>query len=360
MIKAIDPRRSSSGPRSGAGRLLLQRLRPAVRQRARLEHPARPQQPRRHGLPALAARPAAPAQHGHRPAAARHLHRPLLPAGRRVQRRRLERDAAAAQPLDALAVGSELRRRDLDQRPRAARSRGSGAGSTPTIRARRSASPSTTGAPRTTSTAPRPRPTSSASSAARGSTWRRAGRRRPPARRPTRRSRCTATTTATSRRSARRACAAAAPNPDAVSAFAAQRAADGALTVMVINKVAVGQRRRRRSTSPTSLTAGPPQVWQLTSANAITRLADVALAGNALSTTLPPQSITLFVIAKASGTQVTERADQLQDSAAKAEETERTVTTTEKREAVLGVFSVLFRCFVAPLLIRFLQLPLAA
>ena len=45
----------------------------------------------------------------------------------------------------------------------------------------------TTGARRTTSTAPRPRPTSSASSAARGSTWRRAGRRPPPAHRPTRR-----------------------------------------------------------------------------------------------------------------------------------------------------------------------------
>ena len=53
-----------------------------------------------------------------RPAPARCLHRSLLSAGRRVQRRRVDRDAAAAQPLDALAVGSGLRRRDLDQRPR--------------------------------------------------------------------------------------------------------------------------------------------------------------------------------------------------------------------------------------------------
>ena len=41
-----------------------------------------------------------------RAAPARRLHGALLPAGRRVQRRRVERDAAAAQPLDPLAVGS--------------------------------------------------------------------------------------------------------------------------------------------------------------------------------------------------------------------------------------------------------------
>ena len=90
------------------------------------------------------------------------------------------RDAAAAQPLDALALGPELRRRDLDQRSRAADPAAAGLGETSTTRARRSASPSTTGAPKATSTAPPPRPTSSASSAARASTWRRAGRRRPP------------------------------------------------------------------------------------------------------------------------------------------------------------------------------------
>ena len=75
---------------------------------------------RRRRLPALVPRPDAPAPHDVGPAPPRRLHRPLLPAGRRVQRRRVERDAAAPQPLDALAVGSELRRRDVDQRPRAA------------------------------------------------------------------------------------------------------------------------------------------------------------------------------------------------------------------------------------------------
>ena len=53
--------------------------------------------------------------------------------------------------------------------------------------ARRSASPNTTGAPRITSTARPRRPTSTASSAAKGSTWPRAGPRRPRPRRPTRR-----------------------------------------------------------------------------------------------------------------------------------------------------------------------------
>ena len=82
-------------------------------------------------------------------------------------------DAAAAQPLDALALGSELRRRDVDQRRGAADPAAAGVGSTRiTIRARRSASPSTTGAPKATSTARRRRPTSSASSGAKASTWR--------------------------------------------------------------------------------------------------------------------------------------------------------------------------------------------
>jgi hypothetical protein len=38
------------------------------------------------------------------------------------------------------------------------------------------------------------------------------------------------------------------------------------------------------------------QVWQLTSANIINHLSDVAVSGNALTTTVPAQSITLFVL----------------------------------------------------------------
>jgi O-glycosyl hydrolase len=41
---------------------------------------------------------------------------------------------------------------------------------------------------------------------------------------------------------------------------------------------------------------GIAQVWQLTSANAITRLADLAVTGTSFVATLPAQSITLFVV----------------------------------------------------------------
>ncbi len=89
--------------------------------------------------------------------------------------------------------------------------------------------------------------------------------------------------------------AATAPNPDNVSAFAAQRSSDGALTVIVISKYLA-------STTPVTVTLanvthrGTAQAWQLTSANAIARLADVTMSGNSLVTTLPAQSITLFVV----------------------------------------------------------------
>jgi len=88
------------------------------------------------------------------------------------------------------------------------------------------------------------------------------------------------------------------PNPDNLSAYAALRSSDGKLTVMVISKVLSG------STPVTVNLAnyvgtGSAQAWQLTASNAITRLADVALAGNAVNTTVPAQSITLLVISGA-------------------------------------------------------------
>ena len=88
-------------------------------------------------------------------------------------------------------------------------------------------------------------------------------------------------------------------NPDNLSVFGATRTPDGAMTVMVINKIA--------GSTPVTLslanfTAGAAaQVWQLTSANAITRLADVALTGSSLALTVPSQSITLVVIPGSSG-----------------------------------------------------------
>jgi hypothetical protein len=85
------------------------------------------------------------------------------------------------------------------------------------------------------------------------------------------------------------------PNPDNVSTFAAVRSADGALTVMVINKqLTAGATLTLNLTNFSS--GGIARVWQLTSANAINHLADAALTNGILNQTLPAQSITLFVL----------------------------------------------------------------
>jgi hypothetical protein len=89
---------------------------------------------------------------------------------------------------------------------------------------------------------------------------------------------------------------AATPDPDNVSAFAARRTSDGALTVMLVAKRLSGA-----SSTTVNLAgfqaAGPVQVWRLASSNAITRLTDIAASGNAVSLSLPAQSITLLVVA---------------------------------------------------------------
>jgi PKD repeat protein len=89
--------------------------------------------------------------------------------------------------------------------------------------------------------------------------------------------------------------AAGGPNPDNVASFAAVRSSDGALTVMVVNKYLSGN-------TPVTVNlanfaaGGPAQAWQLAASNAIVRLSDVALSGSAFSATLPPKSVTLFVV----------------------------------------------------------------
>ena len=84
-------------------------------------------------------------------------------------------------------------------------------------------------------------------------------------------------------------------NPDTIAAFAAQRSADGALTVMVISKYLSGN--TPATINLANFTSnGVAQVWQLTAANTISRLADIGLSGNSFGITLPPQSITLFVV----------------------------------------------------------------
>lgn len=86
------------------------------------------------------------------------------------------------------------------------------------------------------------------------------------------------------------------PNPDNLSAFAALRGSDGALTVMLVNKVLTTGSTPVLLTLGGYLASGPAQVWRLTSANAITRLADVSVSNGSLSTSAPQQSITLYVI----------------------------------------------------------------
>ncbi len=89
--------------------------------------------------------------------------------------------------------------------------------------------------------------------------------------------------------------AVAGPNPDNLSTFAAVRSADGALTIMAINKQ-IGTAAPANFSVTNFLPNGVAQVWQLTSSNTISHLNDVAFTGGTFSNTLPAQSITLFVI----------------------------------------------------------------
>jgi hypothetical protein len=89
--------------------------------------------------------------------------------------------------------------------------------------------------------------------------------------------------------------AASGPDPDDVAVFAATRATDGALTIMVISKVLSGN--TPATINLANFAAGPAaHRWQLTASNVITPLADVPVAGNGLSLSLPPQSLTLLVV----------------------------------------------------------------
>jgi hypothetical protein len=84
------------------------------------------------------------------------------------------------------------------------------------------------------------------------------------------------------------------PNADIVSAFAAQRSTDGALTLLIVNKT--------NAVTPAVISitgfqhSGTAQVWVLET-NAITRRADVTFSGNSITNPSPPQSVSLWVIA---------------------------------------------------------------
>ncbi len=85
-----------------------------------------------------------------------------------------------------------------------------------------------------------------------------------------------------------------APAPDTVAAFASVRRADGAMTVMLINK-------QPTTNAPLTIAitnfthVGVARVWQLAT-NAIVHLPDTNVQTNRVGILLPPQSITLLVL----------------------------------------------------------------
>ncbi len=89
--------------------------------------------------------------------------------------------------------------------------------------------------------------------------------------------------------------AAAVSNPDNVSAFAATRSADGALTLIVINKQLATAAAVSVNVN-NFLPNGTGQLWQLTAVNTISNLGPFNFTGTTITNTLPPQSITLFVV----------------------------------------------------------------
>lgn len=102
-------------------------------------------------------------------------------------------------------------------------------------------------------------------------------------------------------------------NPDQISAFASLRA-DGALTVMVINKNLFDSNNPSAKTPITINLSnfssnGTAQEWQLAAINpsqqntaAIAHLADVNIAGNSFTISVPMESVSLFVIQPNSST----------------------------------------------------------
>src|SRR5262249_2604513 len=100
----------------GLERVLIQWLRPAGGRRQWLDLLPRPRGARQLGLCAVAARPAPPVRAYDAEAGPRRFLSTLLPAEWGVWERHLDDDATAAQPLDPFALGSQLRRRELDQR----------------------------------------------------------------------------------------------------------------------------------------------------------------------------------------------------------------------------------------------------
>ncbi len=87
------------------------------------------------------------------------------------------------------------------------------------------------------------------------------------------------------------------PNPDNLSAFAALRTSDGAMTVMVISKVLSGNTPVRLKLAHFAR-AGSASVYRLTSSNVIQHLSNLTWSRGVLKDDEPAQSITLYVLPK--------------------------------------------------------------
>ena len=122
---------------------------------------------------------------------------------------------------------------------------------------------------------------------------------RPRPRRRSRRSRCTATTTAPKSTFGDTSVSATGPEPRQPRRLRRRSAPrDGALTVMVINKVTTAAQRHVNLANFTAGGRGPGLAAHLGEHDP--HLSDVAAQREPLSTTLPAQSITLFVVPAAS------------------------------------------------------------
>ncbi len=86
------------------------------------------------------------------------------------------------------------------------------------------------------------------------------------------------------------------PNPDQLAAFAALRASDGALTIMVVNKDLTAQHPVALKLANFGNGSGNVQRWQLTKTNAIAPLAALTYSGAQVVDTVAAQSVTLYVI----------------------------------------------------------------
>ena len=90
--------------------------------------------------------------------------------------------------------------------------------------------------------------------------------------------------------------AATVPNPDTLSAFAALRGADGAMTLMVINKITTATPVSVHIANFTG--TGTAQVFRLVAGAGIQALPGLAYGGGELADTAPAQSVTLYVLPK--------------------------------------------------------------